>query len=325
MAVHFTGPFAPMCEKFVAQRRALGADYSQQEMLLHMFDNFCKAFTVEPFVIDEPLVTAWCQKRPNESCITRYNRIMEVQRFSRFLVDEGYPSFLLDSAPKKNSTHTPYIFTHDEIRRIFAVLDSMDPCAASPTRHIVLPHLYRILYGCGLRISEALMLRISDVNTEQGYIHIKHGKNGRERLVPMAQSLTQRCVAYTQKVLMAKNPNDYYFFHMATLPYSSSNIRKEFRGILWDAGIPYLGKDRGPNLHDLRHTFVCHRLSQWASVGEDLTAMLPILSKYLGHTSVAATAWYLRLTAENYPDVIRVMDKFTTGVFPSGWEVPLDE
>lgn len=64
------------------------------------------------------------------------------------------------------------------------------------------------------------------------------------------------------------------------------------------------------NDHDLRHTFVCHRLNQWASNEVDLTAMLPILSKYLGHTSISATSWYLRLTAEAYPGIVYKMDCF---------------
>ena len=42
MALQFTGPFAPMCEQFVAERREAGRDYSQQEKILRMFDNFSK-------------------------------------------------------------------------------------------------------------------------------------------------------------------------------------------------------------------------------------------------------------------------------------------
>ena len=324
MAVQFSGPFAPMCESFVAQKRAYGVDYSQQELLLRMFDNFSKAYMVDPYIITEELAIAWSQKRPNESDATRYNRIMEMQRFSKYLLEQGYPSYLPQVKPTHCSTHTPYIFTHDEIHRIFAVVDSLKPCPASPIRHIVLPLLYRVLYGCGLRVSEALDLRVGDVDSENGVLHIKHGKNGRERLVPMTQSLTQRCACYEKELLSGKKADDYYFFHMANTPYNRSSIKSGFRGFLWDAGIPYLGKDRGPNLHDLRHSFVCHRLNQWANEGTDLIAMLPVLSKYLGHTSIAATAWYLRLTAEVYPGVIQIMDLYSKSVFPM-WEVDRDE
>lgn len=184
MGIRFTGPFAPMCEQFVAQKRAFDIDYTQQEKLLHMFDTFSKTYPVEPFIIDEALALAWCQKRPNEADLTRYNRIMEMQRFARFLIDQGYPSYLINFRPAKNSTHTPYIFTKEEIHRIFKTVDVLKPCTSVPYRHLVMPILLRLLYGCGLRISETLALRVADIDLENGVLHIRHGKNGRERLVP---------------------------------------------------------------------------------------------------------------------------------------------
>ncbi len=321
MAVQFTGPFAPMCQQFVAQKRAFGADYSQQEKILHMFDDFSKKYSIEPFIITEELAQDWSQKRPNETDINRYNRVMEMQRFSRYLVEQGFPSYLTDVKPSKHSTHTPYIFTEDEIQRIFQVVDALEPCASVPSRHLVMPVLFRMLYGCGLRISEALDLHLADVDLENGVIRIQNGKNRRERLVPMSESLTMRCQKYAQDVLAGKDADAPFFCGRLGYAYTRSGVGKAFRGILWDAGIPYLGKDRGPSVHDLRHTFVCHRLNKWAAEGTDLTAVLPVLSKYLGHTSVQATAWYLRLTAEVYPEVIHIMDHYTVGIFPTTGEV----
>ena len=183
-----------------------------------------------------------------------------------------------------------------------------------------MPILLRLLYGCGLRISEALLLRVADIDLENGVLHIRHGKNYRERLVPMSPSLIKRCAAYAQIVLAEKGSDAYFLFRMANQPYSRSGIERHSAGSC-GTPIPYLGKDRGPSVHDLRHTFVCHRLNQWAADGADLNAVLPVLSKYLGHTSVSATGWYLRLTAEAYPDVIQAMEHFSADVFPNVWEV----
>ncbi len=316
MAVQFSGPFAPMCEKFVAQKRMLGAEYTQQERILRRFDAFSSAYNVEPYIISEELASAWSRKSPNETDANRYNRVMEMLRFSKFLVEQGYASFLTDSYPVKRSAHTPYVFTKEELQRFFHVVDSLEPCPGVPFRHLVMPLLFRLLYGCGLRISETLALTIADVDLDRGILHIMHGKNGRERFVPMSPSLTKRCIDYTEEVLRDKPSDAYFFFRMAGKPYSCSGIEKAFRGFLWDAGIPYLGRERGPSVHDLRHTFVCHRLNQWASEGTDLYAVLPVLSKYLGHTSVLATAWYLRLTADVYPEVIRTMDVYAAGILP---------
>ena len=63
-----------------------------------------------------------------------------------------------------------------------------------------MPLLFRMLYGCGLRISEALALLKSDVDLKDGVLHIRHGKNDRERIVPMSVSLTEECRKYAQAV-----------------------------------------------------------------------------------------------------------------------------
>ena len=63
-----------------------------------------------------------------------------------------------------------------------------------------MPLLFRMLYGCGLRISEALALLKSDVDLKDGLLHIRHGKNDRERIVPMSASLTEECRKYAQAV-----------------------------------------------------------------------------------------------------------------------------
>ena len=272
MALQFTGPFAPMCEQFVAERREAGRDYSQQEKILRMFDNFSKDYAAEPFVVSEELAQAWSQKRPNETDINRYNRVMEMQRFSKYLVEQGYPSFLTGIRLSKHYTHTPYIFTEDEIRRIFQIADSLETCASVPLRHQVMPVLLRVLYGCGLRISEALELRVANVDLSNGLLHIRHGKNGRERLVPMSESLTQRCQIYTQNVLDGKEPDAFFFCSRLNQPYSRSGVGKSFRGLLWDAGIPYLGKERGPSIHDLRHPYVKLTTKKFATFFENFRA-----------------------------------------------------
>jgi integrase len=69
-------------------------------------------------------------------------------------------------------------------------------------------------------------------------------------------------------------------------------------------------------VHDLRHTFAVTSLAQMAESGVDLYAMMPILSKYLGHQSLSATDSYVRLTSEMYPALLRNIDMICLNVFP---------
>ncbi len=304
----FTGPFGPMCEAFVAQKRALGFKYEQQALLLKMFDNFCKAYDVHDYTITKEIATAWCKKRPNEKDATRHNRVGEMQRFAVFLGKQGHTSYLLPSIPKAGERHIPYIFTKKEMADIFDRLDHLERTASSPYRHFVYPLLFRLLYGCGLRISEALSLRKQDVDIDNGVLHILHGKNDIERIVPMSTSLTIRCQQYIRDLHRNTSKDTPFFYTKEKKSYSKSTIWRAFRGFLWDVGIPYKGANLGPRLHDIRHTFACHNIQKWAESEIPVSVMLPVLSKYLGHTSISATQWYLRIAAEAYPHIRKICE-----------------
>lgn len=312
---YFTGPFAPMCETFVAQKRASGLVYEQQAMLLKMFDNFCRGYEVHDYTITKEIATAWCAKRPNEKEVTRHNRVAEMQRFAVFLCRQGHPSYLLPAIPKSGEKHVPYIFTREEMASIFNRLDKLEPANVSPHRHLVYPLLFRMLYGCGLRISEALSLRLQDVDTDSGVLHILHGKNDRERIVPMSNSLIGRCLRYIRDVHQDTPEDMPFFYTKEKRRYAKSSIEKAFRGFLWDVGIPYRGTSLGPRVHDVRHTFVCHNIQGWVESGTPISNRLPVLSKYLGHTSISATQWYLRLTAEAYPHIRQVCEAELGGMY----------
>jgi integrase len=314
--VCFTGPFATMCEAYIRQRRALGVQCNGQIWILKRFDDLAKGFDVQGFVINKELASAWMEKSPNESTSYHNNRLYVMWKLADFLVQQGYGSYSSRFKLRKKSMHTPYIFTKDEMGRIFAGLDKTIYSPCSPNKHNAFPVLYRILYGCGLRISEALQLTIGDVDIRNHMIHVASGKNDKERLVPMSGSLARRCSVYMDETHEGHDGTHMFFYGRDGKPYCVSNMEKHFRSLLWDIGIPYCGKNLGPRLHDIRHTFVCHRLNDWARESVDLMAGLPVLSKYLGHENVAGTQWYLKLTAEAYPDITEKMNALTGHVLP---------
>ena len=312
----FSGPFAPMCEAFVKQKRALGIQYNGSIWTLRCFDNFAKDFNIQDNIITKELSSAWAKKSPNESTTYYNTRLYVMWGFADFLVQQGYGSYLSRFKLRRNSMHTPYIFTREEINRIFAKLDKMEYSPCSPEKHKAYPVLYRMLYSCGLRISEALNLTLKDVGIDDRILHIASGKNDKERLVPMSESLTRYCSAFIKEVHYKHDKNHMFFCSRDGKPYCVSNIAKHFNSLLWDIGIPYCGRELGPRLHDIRHSFVCHRLNNWVRAGVDLMAMLPVLSKYLGHENVGGTQWYLKLTAEAYPDITEKMNEISGYVFP---------
>jgi integrase/recombinase XerD len=196
----------------------------------------------------------------------------------------------------------PYVFTDDEVRRLFAAIDS-HPMSSYSNMALVDPVLFRVLYGAGLRISEGLNLQLSDVDTQVGTLRIRDSKNGEGRTIPITGRLAATLAAYIAAAHPAPEHSDYVFYSRAAgRPISQPTIYLRFRGYMADAGIPHFAG--GPHPHSLRHGFAVANLRRWAAEGADLAAVLPYLACHMGHADLRGTQYYLRLTADAYPDVM---------------------
>jgi integrase len=127
---------------------------------------------------------------------TRYEKEKILKSLAEYLCTRGDDAYIcpIKSTPKR-SDFVPYIYTEEELRNVFQSIDQYPPHPRS-NRNIVDPLLFRMLYGCGLRISEALNLKVPDVNLDEGTLTILNGKNNKSRIIPMAESLIHRSIEY---------------------------------------------------------------------------------------------------------------------------------
>jgi len=179
-----------------------------------------------------------------------------------------------------------------------------------------MPLLFRLLYGCGLRISEALNLRVEDIDLHDGILTVIDGKFNKDRLVPLGEENSHRCCEYMKTVHLFSDKSAYLFPSPNEQRITHGNAYKNFRRFLWQARISHGGWGKGPRLHDIRHTFAVHCLRQWVIQGKDLAAYLPVLKTYLGHGSFRDTSHYLRLTAEMYPDITAKVEQAFGYIIP---------
>lgn len=182
-----------------------------------------------------------------------------------------------------------------------------------------MPVLFRMLYACGLRVTEALRLKATDVDLEQGTLLILCAKGNKDRLVAMSESLTAICQEYRSNAAVKNFGSEYFFPAPDRGFYDSSTIYDLFRQYLFAAGIGHGGRSKGPRLHDFRHTFSVHTLGNWVAQGKDLYVCLPILSAYLGHKGLKSTQHYLKLVPEAYSSITTPFEAGFGDVFP---EVP---
>jgi len=307
--VTYVSGLASYLEAFVAEKRALGYRYLASASILSRFDRFLVAHAVTSPDLSKPLVEAWIRKQPYESLSTRRDRIYVVRQFCLFLIRRGQAPYLPHTCliPKGRSSFVPYVFTHEQIGRLLAAADQTPARLRSPRREIIYPLIFRLLYGCGLRVSEALRLQVRDVDLQRDLLTIRETKFGKDRLVPVALSLAARLRGYAVAHLQTTPLTAPFFPAPDGGRFHDQTIRDHFRRLLWICGISYRGRGHGPRLHDLRHTFAVHRLLRWYRDGVDLGVALPVLAAYLGHVSLRGTQRYLQLTAEMHPDLIAAL------------------
>ncbi len=312
----FSGPFAALLQDFVRLKMSLGYKYETTSENLRRFSEFSIPYAMKTPSLTKRLVLDWTERRKNESVRTWEHRASDLRQFALYMQDNGYDAFIPPGKRKvSRGDFIPYIFTHDEINRLFHACDGMSAHRLSSKKE-VFPLLLRLLYSCGLRISEAIHLKKSDVDLLAGVVFIRASKFNQDRLIPLSERLWQMFADYDTRFNNNTSPNDYFFRNKRGTPLSRDQVYKTFRTLLWKAGISHGGKGNGPRLHDLRHTFCVHTLASQTQNGIDIYCALPILSTYLGHTSVAATQHYLRLTVEAYPELIRQVASTCAHIFP---------
>ncbi len=298
-------PLAPLMEAFIQEMCSCGYRSTYHAAILRRFDAFLYQQELQQCELPKSLSWQWLTKQPHESANTQISRISVVRQFAMFLCRMGHPADVPDRSmgAKATTAFAPRILTHDEVRRLLDAADSLKPVAHTPIRHIVMPELFRLLYGCGLRLNEVLALRVKDVDLIQGVLRINDGKFRKDRLVPPAIPLVQRLQKYAGKI--GDQPDDAYFFPSPRGGRGSpSPIYWMFRELLMRCCIPHGGRGQGPRVHDLRHTFAVHTLLRWYRENADLQARLPVLAAYLGHASIEGTQEYLHLTAELFPEIV---------------------
>jgi integrase len=234
------------------------------------------------------------------------------------------PSYIPRIPKNCRSTFTPHIYTRDELERFFAVCDSQkvdEYTSIKPLYSVV----FRFLYGTGARIGEAITLKNRDINLMDGIVTLHDTKNGQERILPISDSLKVVLTAYSQSGYHKNDPDGFFFAKKSGAQITHGDIYQAFRNILWQAGIPYRGRENGPRIHDFRHTMAVHSLANLADNGIDLYYAMPFLAKYLGHTSLESTEGYVRLTEEMFPSVLEKVNIICACVFPDVEMIKVDK
>lgn len=300
---------APYFLEFIEYKRSQGYKYKSSEADILRFDKFLIEKKVKRKKISRELVEEWIARREGEAKRNQRNRISTLRSMSTFLVDRGIdirfpPKYTL---PFSSDVFVPYIFTHEEIGRLFKAADLLGDLPKRSCIRKVFPIIVRLLYSSGLRAGEVSRLQWRDVDMENGVLRIREGKFRKDRFIPLADQMFSILKEYADQYMYIV-PEDYVFSTLTESEIKVGSIYTYFRESLEEAGIPHGGRGKGPRLHDLRHTFAVHNLQKWLIEKQDMDVNLSILVDYLGHEKLDSTQQYLHLVPAIYPEIILRME-----------------
>jgi integrase/recombinase XerD len=302
-----------LISKYIAFKRSSGADFRAGEKLLGTFARLIGP-EVDVAAIGRDQVAKFIQG-DGRATFYVHRKYYALREFYAFATSRGHAAeiALPTTLPRNPPALEPYIYSRQEIRRL------LDGASGYRKQGLHLePETFCtiliLLYGAGLRISEATGLTRADVDLKNTILTVRETKFYKTRLVPVGAGLSGELERYrsrTEAFHGSRSENQAFFVDRKGKQLLISTIREAFTELRGRVGISRADGGRyQPRLHDLRHSFAVHRLTSWYAEGADVQSMLPRLSTYLGHHSLAATQKYLTMTPDLLLQASRRFEKY---------------
>jgi len=318
MAEHtFTSAFGGRINDFICQKQAVGYPYQSSAQILRHFDLLAAEKFPHEQTVTKEMCDAWIRHKPGEHPNGLLRRVTPIRQLSKYLRGLGYDAYIIpDHIPSKQIKYEAHIYTVAELKAFFNAVDQCLPSPFSPTRRYVIPVIFRLLYCCGLRSSEVRLLAKEDVDLKTGKITIRESKGWKARIIYMSDDLREICVEYDSRIESIHPGRPVFFPNKDGDFYSDGAIDQWFHEF-WDK-LPESKAIAGnrARVHDYRHSYAVHRLNQWVRDGQDINALYPYLSEYMGHSNYADTDYYLSLVEEFYPEMEQRLSSINDGILP---------
>lgn len=303
-------------------KESAGYSSLRSKWILKEIDDFANAEGLSEPIITESLFKRWRVTRKNDCERTIYAKFSVWHQLTTLMCRQGCISYIPKMPQQPKNDFTPYIFTEEQMKAILKAADEYRLYdIRMGTALISMPAILRTLYATGMRVSEILSVRNSDVHLNEQYIYLRKTKNGSERIVPIGESLKEvlsQYISYRDKMPLSgiSQPEALLFVKSDGTSLKAGAVYTHFRRLLDICCIPHFGNHHGPRVHDLRHTNAVHALVQMGRAGMDLYTGMPILSTSLGHHSLHATEQYVRLTCSMYPDLEEKCSPINAFIYP---------
>lgn len=299
-SITYISIFAKDIDNYIQFKCSMGYSKSTYDNALKRFDRFCAENFPDANSITEDIAIAWSEKRNNESENSRIRRMITLKGFTDYLAATGIETYVF---PKgfigQYRLFHPYLYGQDELARFFRGADTLPVHPVAKNRELIAPVIFRMHLCCGLRPQETLALKRDDVNLANSSIYIADTKVHKDRVVAMSPDLCRLCELYEDKISSRIPERKFYFQRtQEDVPLTALWQERLFAVCAQNAGL-HFQKGNKPCVYSFRHNFATLVIKKWFAEGKDIASMLPVLSGYMGHTSLEDTAYYIHLVPEH--------------------------
>ena len=307
---NFKSIFQNELNYFIKYKRSLGLKYEKEISRLRYIDNILYNLNIKSKKITKEVFYKLTER--NNMHGENYARQYGVTKdFCKFLISNGYKNIYYENK-KFNviNNYKPVIFSDDEIIILFRTMDEYKNQYIDKKYYKLYYSysiLFRLLYACGLRVSEVVKITIGDINFSENTINIIDSKRHISRLIVFSNSM-KICLENYTKLFNIKN--GLLFKNSRNKMISCESIRRYYDKILKSCNL-----NNKSRVHDLRHCFCNEALNQMLEKGYDENVVIVYLYKYMGHKTIVETEYYIHFTDYNKKKLIETNDTFSKSLY----------
>ncbi len=291
-------PLDLVVDRYLQWKRALGRGYLEVERVLVSLLQFMHGRAATD--LDQELFDAWSQSFAELSANVRRSRQREARNFCLYRQRTDPSCFVPDAQrfPRPCPYCAPVIFGPEAVARMLVEAGKQHATTGSPLLPAVLRLAVILLYTAGLRRGELLRLTLADVDSIAGVLRIHESKFHKSRFVPLSADASEELRAYLLQRLappLGIAPNTPLLCNCkgGLRAYTGTGLSYGLQMLIRSADVKSVD-GRRPRVHDFRHSFAVQALLRWYRQGADVQSNLPKLAMYMGHVSIASTAYYLK-------------------------------
>lgn len=302
----FTSALGPELERYLAFKQSMGIYCDNRVWYLRNFDRYCTQRALG--FLDRATVEGWVSsgiaRLPNGHR-SWMSYIRDFGRWERLNAD-GDAYVLSDQWRADFVRPQPYLLTNEEITKFFDAATRLDTRTPWKWQGFA---FFALMHSCGLRTCEARRLEPGDVNLASGIIDVLWSKGNRSRQLHLTDQIVDvlaECDRSSRSVF--GNERATFFVSSTGDPLTGTMAAYMFHKIWDQAGLPHPIQGKQPRPYAFRHHFAYANIERWMADGTDVNAMLPYLSRYMGHSSIQSTFYYIHTSPDfmnGYADIVR--------------------